>query len=44
LAVASSAFINGLAGEIAEKKMGSVSMTAGDTVSSIPEAILEITK
>ncbi|MBO5505083.1 MAG: NAD(P)H-hydrate dehydratase [Clostridia bacterium] len=44
LAVASSAFINGLAGEIAEKKIGSVSMTAGDTVSSIPEAILEITK
>ncbi len=44
LAVASGAYINGLAGEIAEKKIGSVSMTAGYTVSSIPDAIMETTK
>ncbi|MBO5136026.1 MAG: NAD(P)H-hydrate dehydratase [Clostridia bacterium] len=42
LAVASSAYINGLAGELAEKKSGSVSMTSGDTVSSIPDAINQI--
>ena len=42
LAVACSAYINGLSGEIAETKTNSFSMTAGDTVSAIPEAINHI--
>ena len=42
LAVACSAYINGLSGEIAQTKTNSFSMTAGDTVSSIPEAINKI--
>lgn len=37
--VAFAAYINGLAGEIAEKKKGSISMLARDTVSCISEAI-----
>lgn len=38
-AVASAAWINGRAGEMAEKEMGNVSMTAGDTVKNIIIAI-----
>lgn len=36
MAAAVSAYINGAAGEEAEKKFGSVSMVAGDTVAAIP--------
>ena len=39
LSVAAAAFINGRSGELAEEKMGPVSMIAGDTVSFIPEVI-----
>ena len=42
LAAAAGAYVNGLAGEIAEEKVGSVSMLAGDTVSAISQAIREI--
>ena len=38
-AAAAAAYINGKAGELAQNRMGSVSMTAGDTVASIPEII-----
>lgn len=41
-ATATGAFINGLAGELAEKSKGAISMTAGDTVSHIPDVILKI--
>lgn len=44
LTVASAAYINGLAGEMAEDEYGSISMLAGDTVSFIPMAIKEIVK
>ena len=44
LSAYSAAFICGKAGEKAEKKMGQISMTAGDTVSFIPEIIKEITE
>ena len=37
------AFVNGLAGEMAEAEMGSISMLSSDTVSKIPEAIKKIT-
>jgi len=36
--VAAGAYINGIAGELAAKKYGEISMTAGDTVSMIPDA------
>ena len=36
------AFINGLAGEIAAKKFGEISMLSSDTISSIPDAIMRI--
>ena len=38
------AYINGLAGEIASKEIGEISMLASDTVSKIAEAIKEIQK
>ena len=44
LAVASGAFINGLAGEIAEKDTNPVSMTSCDTVRAISTAISQILK
>ncbi|MBQ8393699.1 MAG: NAD(P)H-hydrate dehydratase [Clostridia bacterium] len=44
LAVASGAYINGLAGEFAEKDTNPVSMTSGDTVKAISTAISEILK
>jgi NAD(P)H-hydrate repair Nnr-like enzyme with NAD(P)H-hydrate dehydratase domain len=40
--VAAGAYINGKAGELAQKKTNSVSMTAGDTVSCIADIISEI--
>lgn len=42
LATAAGAFINGLAGKIAQDKYGDISMIASDTVNSIPEAIQKI--
>ena len=36
------AYINGAAGELAEKKFGSVSMTAADTVGCIPDVLMGI--
>jgi NAD(P)H-hydrate epimerase len=39
LSVAAGAYINGRAGEIAQKKYNSVSMVAGDTVAGIAEAV-----
>ncbi len=42
LTVAAGAHLAGLAGEIAEKKIGSVAMIASDTVSALPEAIRKI--
>ena len=41
-AAAAGAWLNGRAGEIAQERMGDVSMTAGDTVQAIPEALREI--
>ncbi|MBR1910038.1 MAG: hypothetical protein IJ821_05575, partial [Lachnospiraceae bacterium] len=38
-ATAVAAYINGAAGETAQTGFGSISMTAGDTVSAIPEVI-----
>ena len=43
-AAALAAYINGLAGEIAESKINPVSMIASDTVAAIPEAIGRILK
>lgn len=40
--VSASAHLCGLAGEIAERRVGSVAMIASDTVAAIPEAIHEI--
>ncbi len=42
LATAAGAYLNGVAGEIAEKSVGDISMTASDTVAAIPTAILRI--
>lgn len=42
--VASAAFINGLAGEIAESKSNSFSMIARNTIKCIPDAITKLTK
>lgn len=44
LTVAAGAYINGYAGELAQKEYGSVSMIASDTVNSISEAIQELTE
>ena len=40
-AAAAAAWLNGRAGEIAQERMGAVSMTAGDTAAAVPEAINE---
>ena len=42
LAVAAGAYINGTAGELAQEKTNAISMTAGDTASSIAEVITKI--
>lgn len=42
MAATSGAYINGLAGELAERQKGSISMIASDTVSNIHNAILLI--
>ncbi len=42
LAAAAGAWLNGRAGEIAQERMGAVSMTAGDTVRALPEALREL--
>ena len=42
LATAGAAYINGLAGELAEKETGEISQIASDTVSKIPAAIKQI--
>lgn len=42
LTVAAGAYLSGLAGEIAEGRVGSVSMVASDTVAALPEASLKI--
>lgn len=44
LTVACGAYIAGLAGELAQEVMGSISMIASDTVSRIPMAILQMIK
>ena len=41
-AAAAAAYVNGKAGELAEKNLNSVSMTAGDTVSRIPEVVSKL--
>ena len=42
LATAGGAYLNGLAGEIAQARVGDVCMTASDTVSAIPSAVKKI--
>ena len=42
LAAAAGAYINGRAGELAQKKYGSISMIAGDTVACIADAVMEL--
>ena len=37
--ISACAYINGLAGEIAEEKYTDIAMKASDTIESIPEAI-----
>ena len=44
LAAAAAAWINGKAGEAAERETNSVSMTAGDTVRHIPQVISSLTE
>lgn len=44
LAAYGAAYVNGLAGELAQEENGAVSMTAGDTVRHIPEAVRKITE
>ena len=44
LAVAGAAFVNGLAGELAENENGAISMVASDTANMIKNAINEIIK
>ena len=44
LAVAGSAYVNGLAGELAENENGAISMVASDTANMIKNAINEIIK
>jgi len=44
LAVAAGAYINGVAGELAQAEYGDISMVAGDTVKYLPKAIMEIEK
>ena len=42
LGTAAAAWINGKAGEAAQNRMGSVSMTAGDTAACVPEIVLTL--
>ena len=42
LAAAAGAWLNGRAGELAQRRIGAVSMTAGDTAAALPEAVREI--
>ena len=42
LGTAAAAWINGKAGEAAQDRMGSVSMTAGDTAACVPEIVLTL--
>ena len=42
LGTAAAAWINGKAGEAAQLRMGSVSMTAGDTAACVPEIVLTL--
>ena len=42
--IASGAFLAGVAGEIAEEEMGSISMLASDTARALPKALLQLTK
>ena len=44
LSVAGGAYLAGVAGELAQKKLNDISMRASDTISKIPEAINEIRK
>ncbi len=44
LSVGSACYINGLAGEEAEKEVGDISMIASDTIRYIPVAIKKIEK
>lgn len=39
LTISAGAYLNGLAGEIAEEKFTDISMIASDTINSLPEAI-----
>ena len=41
-AAVAAAYVNGLAGELAAKDIGEISMTASDTVKHIPDAIKQI--
>ena len=43
-AAATAAYVAGLAGELAERETGAISMTAGDTARKIPEAIRMLTE
>ena len=43
-AVASSAYINGIAGEIAESKSNSIAMTSCDTALSVKDAIVRLSR
>lgn len=43
-ATAAAAYINGYAGELAQKRMGDVSMLASDTIASLPEAICSVSQ
>ena len=42
LTTAAAAWINGRAGEIAQRRNGEISMTAGDTVRALPEVFLQL--
>lgn len=42
LAAAAAAWLNGKAGELAQRRFGSVSMTAGDTAACLPEMVLRL--
>jgi NAD(P)H-hydrate epimerase len=44
LATAAGAYLNGLAGEIAQRENGQISMIASDTVRAVRDAVMEITK
>ena len=44
LTISAGAYLNGLAGEIAEEKYTDISMIASDTINSLPEAIKKIRK